>query len=418
MLSAAPCVHDARPRIAARQLAALGHDVRLICRATPDAPAEEQVGKARLSRVDFDDLAPLAKATSIGLGAKLLVRALAFGRRLIVRRSWASFSRLLALCQEFLSISAVAESRIEGPVDAVHAVGLAALPAAGRMAALKNALLIYDAIELERDRNANYFRPFYWLRLHLERRWLKRSHAFVAPSEEIALQMMRDFGRPRPRVVHNVSMEEADDTDVRAHIGLPESAPLAVYVGSALRSRGLAPSIQAMGRLPDWNLAVVGPNPELFSSRFADHIAAAGAVGRVWPIAARPPAKAAAFIATADVAAVMIEPACASYEFALPNKLFQSVVAGVPVVVGRTAALRRVAAPERLGEPVDERDADALAAAFRRQAGRKCDPAYRAARAKFLSRHDLSAATVVWAQVYADAIRAGVDGPDAGIPPS
>ena len=48
LISAAPCVHDARPRFAARTLAALGHDVTLLCRGGPGLPAEEQLGAARL----------------------------------------------------------------------------------------------------------------------------------------------------------------------------------------------------------------------------------------------------------------------------------------------------------------------------------------------------------------------------------
>lgn len=410
LLSAALCVHDARPRFTARTLAALGHDVTLVCRGGPGLPAKEALGGASLLRVDLDDLQPLNAARSLGSFQKALVRAAGGLRHRFLRRRWTILARTCELVAEFWSLAAHAEAFVaasDGPPDAVHAVGLPALPAAGRLAAANGACLIYDAVELERDRNANYARVFRWLRLRLEAAWIGKAAGIATPSDEIGLQLLRDYDCVRPKTVLNaappINADTDTSTDVRGVLGLPDNAPLAVYIGAAVKDRGIGPAIQAIGRLPGFHLGVVGPDPEAFDRQFRALIKAEGAEGRVHSLPPRRPAEVTPFIQTADVAVSVVEPVCASYAFALPNKLFQPAAAGLPVVVGRTPAMRRVVRLSGIGESVDERDAAALAAAVQRQASRRGSAEFRAARAKFLAGCDHATVTSAWAAIYAQA---------------
>lgn len=404
LLSAAPCILDARPRHTARILGELGHDVVLLCRAQAGAPETEDLGPARLIRRNFDDLAPLPSARTLGVACKRLVVALDRLKRGLADRGKAAPARAAALTAEFWGLAPHAEAlvaeRFAGRIDAVHAVGLAALPSAGRVAERFAARLVYDAVELERDRNASYTPFFHHLRLYLERRWIRAAAAVAAPSPEIARQLARDYGVVQPYAIENIAAEAPTDATVRQAVGLGAATPLAVYVGAALRDRGLGPTIQAIGLASEFHFAVVGPDPDLFRARFAPIIEAAGAAGRVHPVPARRPSEAAAFIRAADVAAAVLEPSCASYEFALPNKLFQSVAAGLPIVVGRTATLRRTVEQAEIGESVDERDIPALADALRRQAGRRHTGAFKADRARFLARHGQAQAIGDWARLY------------------
>lgn len=368
---------------------------------------EEQLGGARLVRRDLDDLGPLAAAKGLGNWAKRLVRLLDWLRRRCVRRRWPIMARTCALVAEFWSLAAHAEAiavGAEGPFDAAHAVGLPALPAAGRVAAGVGGMLIYDAVELERDRNANYARIFRWLRLRMEAAWIGAADGVAAPSAEIGLQLRRDYDCVRPTAIFNASPPINADTDlssdVRQATGLPPETPLAVYIGAAVKDRGIGPAIRAIGRLPAFHLAVVGPDPAAFRQNFDALVRDAGADGRVHVLPARRPAEVTPFIQTADVAVSVVEPVCASYAFALPNKLFQPAAAGLPVVVGRTPALRRVVRLSQIGESVDERSAGALASAIERQAARRHAAEYRAARARFLTGHDAAAVASAWAAIY------------------
>jgi len=52
--------------------------------------------------------------------------------------------------------------------------------------------------------------------------------------------------------------------------------------------------------------------------------------------------KVASFIYGADLSLVCIEPVCLSYEFALPNKLFESIQAGVPVLASSLVEIEKI----------------------------------------------------------------------------
>lgn len=417
LISAAHCIYDARPRFTARQLAALGHDVTLICQRTPDAPDTERLGGARLLRVDFTDMDPLGRARSLGPFAKAAVRALDRLNRGAARRNWPILARTFALAREFWGIAIHAERAVEdeidGRVDVVHGVGLPALPAAGRVAEIAGAQLVYDAVELERDRNARYAWAFQWLRLGLERTWIRRAAVITVPSDEIGLQLVRDYGVARPTVVYNVAPPINQDTDLdadlRRDLGLGPDTPLAVYIGAGFLDRGIGPAIEAVARLPDYHLAIVGPNPNAFRRRFDRIAARAGAANRIHIVPARHPSEITPYIASANVAVSVVEPACASYAFALPNKLFQPLAARLPVVVGRTPTLRRAVRLAEVGESVDERDADMFAQAIVRQTARRETVEFLARRARFLTAFDAGVATSAWARAYARA-RLGAQG--------
>lgn len=411
LISAAQCIYDARPRFTARQLAALGHDVTLICQRTPDAPETERLGGARLIRVDFTDMGPLGRAKSLGPVAKTAVRALDRLSRGAARRKWPILARTLALAREFWGIAIHAERAVademDGRVDVVHGVGLPALPAAGRVAEIAGAKLVYDAVELERDRNARYAWAFQWLRLGLERTWIRQAAAVTVPSDEIGLQLERDYGVERPTVVYNVAPPINPDTDVdadlRRDLRLEPNAPLAIYIGAGFLDRGIGPAIEAIGRLPDYHLAIVGPNADAFRQRFGHMAARADAADRVHIVPARHPSEITPYIASANVAVSVVEPACASYAFALPNKLFQPLAARLPVVVGRTPTLRRAVRLADVGESVDERDPDLFAQAIVRQAARRNTAEFLARRARFLAAFDAGVAASAWARAYARA---------------
>jgi glycosyltransferase involved in cell wall biosynthesis len=264
-------------------------------------------------------------------------------------------------------------------------------------------MLIYDSIELERDRNASHLRLFQSMRLSLERHWIRKADGCATVSAEIARQLARDYEISPPIEIHNVPPQTSVSAGLRDFIGLDETTPLAVYVGTARTDRGLVPTIMAVGAIPDMHLAVVGSNTNAFHDNFKKWIVASGIGDRIHAIQPRPPSEAAAFVADADVAVAIVEPICASYVFALPNKLFQAMSASLPVVVGRTSAMRRIVNHYDVGESVDERDIAAVGDAIKRQAARRRDPSFLSARAALLAKLGPPTSIAAWARLYAGA---------------
>jgi len=73
-----------------------------------------------------------------------------------------------------------------------------------------------------------------------------------------------------------------------------------------------------------------------------------------------------AVTASADVGLVLLEDTCLNHRLALPNKLFEYLAAGVPVLASDLPELRRVVETYRVGCVVDPANPGALAAAMRR----------------------------------------------------
>jgi glycosyltransferase involved in cell wall biosynthesis len=70
------------------------------------------------------------------------------------------------------------------------------------------------------------------------------------------------------------------------------------------------------------------------------------------------------YIRSADVSVVPLSRQYMNYEIALPNKLFQSIQAGVPVVVSDNPEMKRFVAQHKVGEVFPGGDAVALAKAI------------------------------------------------------
>lgn len=411
ILSAAPSVTDARVRVTARTLAALGHDVDVICRtaaAELEVPLEEDLGGARLRRVNFNSVSSLDQHSGLSTPGRWAHKYVSLLSQLMTKFGWSGAARVVALTQEFWTIAPHAENILSGDgdhrPDVVHAVGLPALPSAGRLAKRWRARLIYDSVELEQDRNSKYFRPFNWLRMRLESIWIKRADAVVTVSDEISKHLVRQYDIAKPKVIYNIAAPHASTETIRDVLSAPPDAVLAVYIGAAAFGRGLIPSLEMLRAAPEVHLGIVGPREERFRKRFELAAKTLDVSDRVGMALARPPTEAPGFVSTANVALALLEPVCLSYAFALPNKLFQAVQAGLPIIVGRTPALVRIVSRYDLGESVDERDSAAVAEAVRRQAARHGTGEYRAARARFLSDYDENMAVTAWARLYASVV--------------
>ena len=77
------------------------------------------------------------------------------------------------------------------------------------------------------------------------------------------------------------------------------------------------------------------------------------------------PGEVTAFTATADAAAILYFPLTPNFLKALPNRLYQAVAAGLPLLYpAQMSAIRDLAEQRGLGVPIDPREASSIAAAI------------------------------------------------------
>jgi glycosyltransferase involved in cell wall biosynthesis len=79
-----------------------------------------------------------------------------------------------------------------------------------------------------------------------------------------------------------------------------------------------------------------------------------------------PPNEVVAWTASADLGVSLLEDTCLNHRLALPNKLFEYLVASVPVVVSHFPEMARIVNHYGVGTATDPSDPVALAEVFRR----------------------------------------------------
>ena len=88
----------------------------------------------------------------------------------------------------------------------------------------------------------------------------------------------------------------------------------------------------------------------------------AGVAERVHQVGPVAPHEVSDALSDADLSVVHVRPTCLSYRFALPNKLFESIRAGLPVAAADLPDIRAVVEGLGVGEVFDGEDPTALAA--------------------------------------------------------
>lgn len=228
---------------------------------------------------------------------------------------------------------------------AVHAHDLVTLPTGAAIAERCGAALVYDAHELEQDRNPPLALLVRYRIRSLERRFGSRADLVVTVSEPIAEILGRELGRP-VILVHNspVIDDSARGVGIRDDLGLARDQPLILYVGGLLPNRGLEHLILALAHLSGFHLVMVGPGTEGSRKALRQIASAAGVQDRLHLLPPVDPASVVPYIAGADVGAYAIENVCRSYDFSMPNKLFEMSFAGLPLAISDLSAARQFVA--------------------------------------------------------------------------
>jgi glycosyltransferase involved in cell wall biosynthesis len=216
-------------------------------------------------------------------------------------------------------------------VACINAHSLAVLPLCVLAAKMSGARLVYDTHELETETVAAH-----GLRQRLARsveRMLIRSCDMVCVvSDSIADWYAREYGIARPAVVRNIPQYRVprvgDCYEVRARMGLRPGRVGFIYQGGLMEGRGVERVLRVFACLPEVDLVCMGSGPLEATVR-----ASAAAHRNIHFVPAVPPHEVLQYTRAADVGLCLTENRCLSYYFSLPNKMFECLHAGLPVIV-------------------------------------------------------------------------------------
>lgn len=228
------------------------------------------------------------------------------------------------------------------------------LPASVVVAKVTGAKLVYDAHELEHDRNGQS-KLERALTLRLEKLCWPFVDYFITVSESIRLHYLQKFGPKPSAVVMNTPSilathsETPMMSDIRSVVGLGQEDVILLYVGAFSEGRGIRALLDCAKSLPsNHHLVFLGegalePHILWYEEELTN-------VHRVLPV---PHETVVSFIATADIGVCLLEPVSLSDRLALPNKFFEYAFAGLPILYTDFPEMSKLAESFDLGRKCD-----------------------------------------------------------------
>ncbi len=243
-----------------------------------------------------------------------------------------------------------------------HASDLYTLPAMGRAASERDGLLAYDARELYPHVASTASRP--WVRAvwrAVEHRHIRRADAVFTVGDAIADVLCRFYRIARPIVIHNVPdyAEPAPSDALRTMTGADVNTVLLLHQGNIQKHRGCSLLVDAMPSVEGAMLIFLGGGPlKEEMRRKVDRKGLAEWVRFIDPV---PPAGLLSLTASADIGITLLKDTCLNHRLALPNKLFEYLMAGLPVLASNLPEVGGLVNRFKVGMTVDPVDTAALA---------------------------------------------------------
>lgn len=383
IVAANPFEFDSRFLRTATTLAAEGHTVRIIGWSGPGLPERQELAPGIwLTRLDLDRRLTTALRPLPGFMRTRIARLIGLDPAATVLPPDAprGLDRLRHPLRRVLELAA--NARRVGPwtdavvtlaadTDVFHAQSLIVLPVVRGAARQVGGRFVYDVADYHTEA-ARLARMPWVVRETIRRRekaWEEDAAGFLAVSEPVAELLAQKLGIEKPAVLLNCPHAWLPDepgvpgsTKIRDALGLRAERPIVLYQGGLSVDRGVEELAAAANEpaLRDVNAAIVFMGYGRLQG-FVD-AAAREHPQLVYVLPAVPVDDLLEWTASADVGFVGQPPRTLNQKMNLPNKLFESIMAGVPVVVSKGNEQCRLTTDEGLGRCTDVDSPSAVAA--------------------------------------------------------
>ena len=230
---------------------------------------------------------------------------------------------------------------------------------------LKRSKVIFDSHEYFTETPELVNRP------RVQKVW-KRIEEFAVPrlgklitvNESIA-DLFREKYKAEVHVVRNIPMRRAlPPKGDEVALGLPTDKHLLVLQGSGINvQRGAEELVEAMQFLPDCYLMIIGGGDVL--DILKDMVRKLDIANRVQFLPRMPYPKMMAYTQLAEIGFTLDKDTNLNYRYSLPNKLFDFIQAGVPIVASHLVEIEKIIRQYDIGTFIDDHNPKTIAETVR-----------------------------------------------------
>lgn len=201
----------------------------------------------------------------------------------------------------------------------------------------------------------------------LERLSLSNADAVVTVCDSIARELERmSGGTTQVHVIRNIPdlrQTPGEPSSLRSVLGLPPDVFLLLYQGGVGPTRMLEALIEAMALVPRGIFVIRGPGVERYGASYERLACSLGIAQRIIVLPPVPSKDVVAGAVGADAGIWTLPRLCKNFEYALPNKVFEYMAAGIPILAANYPEVSRLVNEYRVGLTFDPYSSSSIAEA-------------------------------------------------------
>jgi len=226
-----------------------------------------------------------------------------------------------------------------------HAFDLKTLPLAYLVSKINNSKLIYDSRELNVEsvgyRNLPNILKF--IMKMIEGFLIKHTAGIIVPSKPIADTLIKWYDTIKPTVVYNCPpyRKYSKTTVLRDILGIDKSKRIVLYQGIISYGRGLENLIEA-SKYMNKNTVVVLIGDGILKEKLMEYVNKKKLNNKVKFVNAVPYDELLNYTMSADIGVIPTQNICLNHYYSAPNKLFEYLMAGLPVAVSNFPEMKKI----------------------------------------------------------------------------
>ncbi|MCV2218231.1 glycosyltransferase [Thauera sp. Sel9] len=234
--------------------------------------------------------------------------------------------------------------------DVFVAHDLPMLAVARQHAARCGAKLVYDSHELYCEQEFSEREKLRWAAI--EARHIGACDAVITVNASISAELEKRYGIRNVGVIHNADRTSTPPKRARLFhslFSLPDSSRILLLQGGLSAGRNLESLVEAMVHVRDESIVLVILGDGALSKILATIVRNLGLGNRVFLHPAVPQADLPRYTVAADAGVIPYQATCLNNHYCTPNKLFEFIAAGLPILASDLPEIRRMVEGRDIG---------------------------------------------------------------------